>query len=63
MFTDQYNISISDHQRIALIEVLIKLKETNPQLFNEDAPFEYWIECLQDIVEENEDYPIHNLYL
>lgn len=62
MFTDQYNISINDHQRIALIEVLIKLKETNPQLFNENSPFELWIESLQDLPNENEDYPIHNLY-
>lgn len=62
MFTDQYIISISDEQRLLLIEVLSKLQQTNPEHFTEDSPFEYMVECLQDLPEMNEDYPVHDLH-
>lgn len=62
MFTDQYNISIDNTQRLLLIQVLQQLQQTNPEHFTENSPFELWIESLQDLPNENEDYPIHNLY-
>ncbi len=62
MFTDQFIISISNQQRLQLIEVLQQYQQTNPEQFNENSTFEYFIESLQDIINENEDYPIHDLH-